>query len=216
MITDERIQTFLQSLEPEQSRELAEIASRAREEGVPIVRLGMEHFLQTIVMMNRPKRILEVGTAVGYSALVMSEAEPEVEIMTIELDKGRAELAKLNIDKLNKSDKIHVIEGDADHVLEDMIDNKEEAFDMVFIDAAKGQYMSYWEKVCKLIKKGSVIVTDNCLQEGGLIQARSLISQRDRTIYDRMREFLYNIMHDDKFMTTIIPIGDGVAVSVLR
>ena len=216
MITDERIQTFLQSLEPEQSRELAEIASRAREEGVPIVRPGMEHFLQTIVMMNRPKRILEVGTAVGYSALVMSEAEPEVEIMTIELDKGRAELAKLNIDKLNKSDKIHVIEGDADHVLEDMIDNKEEAFDMVFIDAAKGQYMSYWEKVCKLIKKGSVIVTDNCLQEGGLIQARSLISQRDRTIYDRMREFLYNIMHDDKFMTTIIPIGDGVAVSVLR
>lgn len=216
MITDERIQTFLKSLEPEQSRELAEIASRAREEGVPIVRPGMEHFLQTIVMMNRPKRILEVGTAVGYSALVMSEAEPEVEIMTIELDKGRAELAKLNIDKLNKSDKIHVIEGDADHVLEDMIDNKEEAFDMVFIDAAKGQYMSYWEKVCKLIKKGSVIVTDNCLQEGGLIQARSLISQRDRTIYDRMREFLYNIMHDDKFMTTIIPIGDGVAVSVLR
>lgn len=213
MITDDRITSFIKSFMSDNAAEVKAIELKAREEGVPVIRKEAESFLQTMTAIVKPKNILEIGTAVGYSAILMAGAYENSHITTIELDAERASEARNNFEKLNLSERIDLIEGDAGIVLEEL-SKENRKYDFVFMDAAKGQYMSYWENIIKMIHTGSVILTDNCLQEGSVIHSRSLITQRDRTIYDRMREFLYNITHTEGIKTSIIPIGDGMAISV--
>ena len=215
MITDDRITSFIKSFMTDNTVEIKDIETKAREKGVPIIRKEAESFLQTMVAMNRPENILEIGSAVGYSGILMATAYVGAHITTIELDSARAAEARGNFEKLGLSDRIDLIEGDAAVVLEDLA-RENRKFDFVFMDAAKGQYMSYWGNVIKMLHSGSVILTDNCLQEGSIIHSRSLITQRDRTIYDRMREFLYSITHTEGIRTSMVPIGDGMAVSVIE
>ena len=215
MITDDRITSFIKSFMTDNTAEIKDIETKAREEGVPIIRKEAESFLQTMVAMNRPENILEIGSAVGYSGILMATAYVGAHITTIELDSARAAEARGNFEKLGLSDRIDLIEGDAAVVLEDLA-RENRKFDFVFMDAAKGQYMSYWGNVIKMLHSGSVILTDNCLQEGSIIHSRSLITQRDRTIYDRMREFLYSTTHTEGIRTSMVPIGDGMAVSVIE
>lgn len=215
MITDDRITSFIKSFMTDNTAEIKDIETKAREEGVPIIRKEAESFLQTMVAMNRPENILEIGSAVGYSGILMATAYVGAHITTIELDSARAAEARGNFEKLGLSDRIDLIEGDAAVVLEDLA-RENRKFDFVFMDAAKGQYMSYWGNVIKMLHSGSVILTDNCLQEGSIIHSRSLITQRDRTIYYRMREFLYSITHTEGIRTSMVPIGDGMAVSVIE
>ena len=212
-ITNQRITDYINSMSPDNSALLEDIRREAEENHVPVIRRETESLIKTLTVLKKPGSILEIGTAVGYSALIMSEAMPEgCTITTIEQNDRRWEKAKENFRKADKESIIRLIKGDALFEIEKL----ECGFDMVFIDAAKGQYQEFWNRALKLCKPGALIITDNVLQEGTIVESRYLIEQRDRTVHTRMRDFLYNITHSEDVSTTILPVGDGVAVSVLR
>ncbi len=211
MVTDERITTFLHSLETENSEMLETIEKEALDTFVPIIRKEMQSFLAVLLQMKKPMRILEVGTAVGFSALLMSEYAPEgSHITTIEKYEPRIPIARENFKRAGKENQITLIEGDALEVLRGL----EEKFDFIFMDAAKAQYIYYMPEVLRLLEKDGVLVSDNVLQEGDIIESRFAVERRNRTIHSRMREYLYELKHHPLLTTSIIPLGDGVAISI--
>ena len=213
MIVDERIVTFINSLDTENSRILEDIEKEALSADVPIIRREMQSFLKVLLLMQKPARILEVGTAVGFSALLMSEYAPEgCRITTIENYEKRIPIARENFKRAGKEEEITLIEGDAADVLRDL----EGEFDLIFMDAAKGQYIHYLPDVMRLLAEGGCIVSDNVMQDGDVIESRFAVERRNRTIHARMREYLYELKHRDDLVTSILPLGDGVAVSVKK
>jgi len=211
MITDERIVSYIHSLEQPNNPILAEMERYAHENDVPIIRKEMESFLKTMLEIKRPERVLELGTAIGYSAILMSESLGEEAVIdTIENYDKRIALAKENIVKAGKSDMINIHEGDALEVMK----NLKGPYDFVFMDAAKAQYVNFLPPVLSLMKKGSILITDNVLQEGDITESRFVVERRDRTIHSRMREYLHMVKNHEQLTTTIIPIGDGITVSV--
>jgi predicted O-methyltransferase YrrM len=179
---------------------------------VPIIRKEVESFLRVMLTMKQPKDLLELGTAIGYSAILMSEYIGEdSKITTIENYEVRIPIATENIKKAGKEDKIKLIFGDA---LEEMKKMPDESFDVVFMDAAKAQYIYFLPEVIRLLRQGGILITDNVLQEGDLIESRFAVTRRDRTIHSRMREYMYEVKNNEALLTTIIPIGDGLTVSV--
>lgn len=211
MIVDERIVTFINSMETENSKILEAIESEALSTYVPIIRKEMQSFLKVLLTIQKPMRILEVGTAVGFSALLMSDYLPEGgHITTIENYEKRIPIARDNFRRAGKEDKITLIEGDATEVLAEM----EGTFDFIFMDAAKGQYIHYLPNVLRLLSDGGCLVSDNVMQDGDIIESRFAVERRNRTIHARMREYLYELKHREDLVTSIIPLGDGVAVSI--
>ena len=211
MIVDERYTTYLNSLYPELSQVLSQIRQEALESYVPIIRLETINLLRTLIKMKRPKKILEVGAAVGFSACLMAEtSDGETTITTIENYEPRIPIAKENFKRAGYHDKITLLEGDA----MDILPTLEGQYDFIFMDAAKGQYINFWPEIKRLIKAGGVVVTDNVLQDGDIIESRFAITRRNRTIHKRMREYLFELTHDEGFTTTILPLGDGVSISV--
>ena len=210
MIVDERMRTFIHSLETENSEILETIEKEALDTYVPIIRKEMQSFLKVLLAIKKPKRILEVGTAVGFSAILMSEYAPEeCHITTIEKYEKRIPIALENFKRAGKEHKITLIEGDAMEVLKGL----EGSFDFIFMDAAKGQYIYYLPEVVRLLEKDGVFVTDNVLRDGDVIESRFAVERRNRTIHSRMREYLYELKHHRLLETSIIPLGDGVALS---
>jgi len=160
--------------------------------------------------MQKPKRILEVGTAVGFSAILMAEYNPyPCEIVTIENYEKRIPIARENFVRAGKENQITLIEGDATEVLKTL----DEPFDMIFMDAAKGQYINFMPDILRLLKKDGVLVSDNVLQDGDIIESHFVVTRRNRTIHKRMREYLYELTHRDDLVTAVLPIGDGITVS---
>ena len=213
MIVDERIVTFINSLETENSEILEAVEQEALSTYVPIIRKEMQSFLKVLLMIQKPMCILEVGAAVGFSALLMSEAAPEgCRITTIENYEKRIPIARENFRRAGKEEQITLIEGDAMDVLKTL----EGSFDFIFMDAAKGQYIRYMPQVLRLLRPGGTLVTDNVLQDGDIIESRFAVERRNRTIHSRMREYLYELKHHELLTTSIIPLGDGVAVSVKK
>ena len=213
MIVDERIVTFINSLDTRNSEILEMIEKEALASSVPIIRREMQSFLKTLLLIRKPMRSLEVGTAVGFSALLMSEYAPEgCRITTIENYEKRIPTALENFRRAGKEEKITLIEGDAAEVLKTL----EGAYDFIFMDAAKGQYIYYLPEVLRLLPEGGVLVSDNVMQDGEVIESRFAVERRNRTIHARMREYLYELKHNDALVTSIIPLGDGAAVSVKR
>ena len=211
MIVDERIVTFINSLDTKNSEILETIESEALAASVPIIRREMQSFLKALLMIKKPMRILEVGTAVGFSALLMSEYAPEgCRITTIENYEKRIPIARENFRRAGKEKQIALIEGDAAEVMKKL----EGPFDFIFMDAAKGQYIHYLPEALRLLPEGGVLVSDNVMQDGDVIESRFAVERRNRTIHARMREYLYELKHNDALVTSIIPLGDGVAVSV--
>lgn len=211
MIVDERMVTFINSLDTENTAILEQIEQEALDTYVPIIRKEMQSFLKVLLAMQKPKRILEVGTAVGFSAILMSEyVTEECEITTIEKYEKRIPIARENFRRAGKEKQITLLEGDAMEVMQSL----KEPYDFIFMDAAKGQYIYYMPEVIRLLKKGGILVSDNVLQDGDIIESRFAVERRNRTIHSRMREYLYELKHDDRLLTSIIPLGDGVAVSV--
>ncbi len=211
MIVDERIVTFINSLDTKNSAMLEEIESEARAADVPVIRREMQSFLKVLLMIKRPERILEVGTAVGFSALLMSEYAPETcTITTIENYEKRIPVARENFRRAGKEEQITLIEGDAADVLKRL----DGPYDLIFMDAAKGQYIHYLPEVLRLLGEGACLVSDNVMQDGDVIESRFAVERRNRTIHARMREYLYEIKHSPYLVTSILPLGDGVAVSV--
>ena len=210
-IVNERVVAYINSLNVENRDIVETIEKEAREAGVPIIRKEVENFIKVLLKMNSPKKILEIGAAVGYSAIFMAEnMTKNCHITTIELDAKRAEIARKNIKRAGKEEYITLLEGDAIKILPEL----EGEFDYIFLDASKGQYKVFWESILNLCRPGGLIVTDNVLQEGTIVESRYMIEQRDRTIHARMRDFLYELTHCEEFTTSIIPLGDGLALSV--
>lgn len=211
MIVDERYTTYLNSLYPELSPVLKDIQREALESYVPIIRPETVNLLQLLIKMKQPKTILEVGAAVGFSANLMAEAAgDDVRITTIENYEPRIPIANANFKRTGRDNQITLLEGDAMEILPTL----EGPFDFIFMDAAKGQYINFWPEIKRLIRDGGVVVTDNVLQDGDIIESRFAITRRNRTIHKRMRDYLYELTHDEDFSTTILPLGDGVSISV--
>ena len=211
MIVDERIITFINSMDTENSEILETIEQEALAVDVPIIRREMQSFLEVLLLMKKPMRVLEVGTAVGFSALLMSEYVPEeCAITTIENYEKRIPIARQNFVRAGKEKKITLLEGDAMDVLKTL----EGPYDFIFMDAAKGQYIHYLPNVLRLLSDGGCLVSDNVMQDGDIIESRFAVERRNRTIHARMREYLYELKHREDLVTSIIPLGDGVAVSI--
>ncbi len=213
MIVDERITSFINSYNNEELGVAVEIEREALADDVPIVRMETRSFLRSLLLLKKPMKILEVGTAVGFSAIYMSKYMPEsAHITTIENWAPRIAKARANFERAKVADKITLIEGDAALVLKDINDS----FDFIFMDAAKGQYINFMPEVMRLLGKDGVIVSDNVLQDGEVLDSRFVVERRNRTIHSRMRDYLYELTHSDVLDTSIIPIGDGVALSVAK
>ena len=213
MIVDERMVTYIRSLEVPESAVIEAIEQEALRDRVPIIRKEMQSFLKVLLMINRPMRILEVGAAVGFSSILMSEYMPEGgHITTIENYDKRIPIARANFKRAGKEEQIDLIEGDALEVMHGL----EGPYDLIFVDAAKGQYIHYLPEVMRLLGTDGVLVSDNVLQEGDIIESRFAVERRNRTIHSRLREYLSELKHHDQLQTSIIPLGDGVALSVKR
>lgn len=211
MIVDNRITEYLHSLETSRGELLDTIEKKAIEDGVPIIRSETAALLRSLTAALRPENILEIGTAVGYSALQMCQVMPaNCHITTIEKYEKRIPEAKENFRKAGEESRITFLEGDADMWLKEL---KGKQFDLVFMDAAKGQYLNWLPLLLDLMPAGAVLISDNVLQDGDVVQSRFAVQRRNRTIHSRMREYLYELKHMEEFETAVIPIGDGVTIS---
>lgn len=213
MIVDERMVTYINSLDMGNTPLLNEIEKEAKADLVPVIRREMQSFLKVLLAIHRPLRVLEVGTAVGFSALLFCEYGPEnMQVTTIEKYEKRIPIARENFRRAGRENQITLLEGDAADILKEL----RESYDLIFMDAAKGQYIHFLDDVLRLMKPGSVLVSDNVLQGGDIIESHYAVERRNRTIYKRMREYLYELKHNDKLLTSVIPLGDGVTVSVRK
>ena len=213
MMDQDRITQYIHSLDQGHGAFCDQIAKTARTGRVPIIRKETANFLQAMVAAKQPKRILEVGTAVGYSALLMAQVMPEgTDIITIEKYEPRIPVARRHFEEAGLSDRITLLEGDAGEILKEL----DGSFDFIFMDAAKAQYINFFPDVLRLLKKGGILISDNVLQDGDIIESHFAVERRNRTIYKRMREYLYVLKNHEELETSIIPLGDGVTLSIKK
>lgn len=210
MITNEQVTGYLRTLEHQNDDLLELIEMEAIRNNIPIIKKEVQGLLRVLLSIIKPIRILEIGTAVGYSSILMSNHLPyDGHIVTIERSQAMIQQAKININKSNKTSQITIIEGDAIQQLESIT----ESFDMIFMDAAKGQYLSFLPHCIRLLKDEGVLISDNVLQEGMVAKSRYSIPRRQRTIHSRMREYLYTINNHPNLETVVLPISDGITIS---
>lgn len=210
-IVNERIVDYINSLDKGNSPVCNAIEKEALADGVPIIRKEMGNLLKVLLLLKQPQKILEVGTAVGYSSILMSENMPQnCRITTIENYEKRIPVAKNNFKRAGKEEVITLLEGDAMDILKEL----DGTYDFIFMDAAKGQYIHWLPMILRLLSDGGILFSDNVLQDGDVVQSRYAVERRDRTIHARMREYLYTLKHMEELETSIIPIGDGAAISV--
>ena len=213
MIVNNRIEEYICSLDEELPKYLQEIEREALDDGVPIIKRPTQNLIRFILRHANIKKVLEVGTAVGFSSIFMTEyMGQDSKVITIENMESRIIKAHENIKKSGKEYQIQVIEGDATVELSKI----EGSFDMIFIDAAKGQYNNYFNDIISKLKKGGILVSDNVLQDGDIVNSRYAVTRRNRTIHSRMREYLYMITHNEEVDTIVLPIGDGVTISIKK
>lgn len=201
---------FINSFDKGNTPFLNQIEKEARAEAVPIVRTQTQNLLRFLMAAHRPRNILEVGTAVGFSALLMSEYAPKgCRITTIEKYEKRIPVARENFRRAGKEDAITLLEGDAAEILRTLDDT----YDFIFMDAAKGQYLHFLPDAVRLLGEGGLLVSDNVLQDGDVLESRFAVTRRNRTIHARMRDYLYELTHHELLETVILPVGDGVSLS---
>ena len=232
----QRIADYLSSLECDADELLEEMRTYAEMHGVPIVRLETESFLRTMTALKKPAHILEIGTAIAYSTIVLARAQEHAlrqsagngnaaetagqivskpRIVTIESWEKRIPIARENLRRAGLSEDVRLIHGDAGQVLKELL-KEGHKFDLVFLDAAKGQYLNWLPDILELMKEGGILLADNVLQNDTVLEPRVTVERRDRTTHSRMREFLYEIKHNRALVSSVIPLGDGVSISVKR
>lgn len=211
MIDKERLNVFLTSFDRGNTPLLDQIEQEALQGGEPIIRRQTQGLLRFLLALHRPMSILEVGCAVGFSALLMSEYAPAgCRITTIEKVERRIAAAKANFKRAGRETAVTLLEGEAADLLKELAG----PYDMIFMDAAKGQYLHFLPDVLRLLAPGGLLVSDNVLQDGDILESRFAVERRDRTIHGRMREYLFALTHNKALTTTILPVGDGVTLSV--
>ena len=216
MIVEPRLVEYLNSLETELPEHLAKLEAYAIEHEVPIIRKEAQSLLKFFLELKQPKRILEVGTAIGFSASLLCEYMPkDCHLTTIEKVPMRIVEAEKNLAALKRSQDVTFLTGDAEEVLKNLKEQGNQ-YDFVFMDAAKAQYMSFLAQILPMLPAGALLITDNVLQEGSIIESKYSITRRDRTIHMRMREYLYELKHNDALTTSIVAVGDGMALSVKK
>lgn len=218
MITDERTAAFIELMDRGKGEYLDALEEEALRTDVPIIRRNTQSLLRFLISYSKPKRILEIGTAIGFSALLMSDAAPaDAHIDTIEKYEKRIPIAKANFEdaakkklcKMDVPNRITLLEGDAFEILPTL----EGPYDMIFMDAAKGQYINWLPELLRLLPEGGLLVSDNILQDGDIIESRFAVKRRDRTIHSRMRDYIHELTHNEHLETTILPVGDGMTLS---
>ena len=213
MIVEERMRTFINSLDAGNTPFLDELECSALSEGVPIIRKEMQSFIKTLLALKKPQRILEVGTAVGFSTLLMCEySQPEMHITTIENYEKRIPKARENFRRAGRESQITFLEGDAGQILKELSGS----YDLIFMDAAKGQYIHFLPDVLRLLAPDGLLFSDNVLQDGDVLESRFAVTRRNRTIHSRMREYLTMLTHTPELTTSVIPIGDGVSLTMKK
>lgn len=213
MNVDERMILYIRSLNPELPDWLSDLEQEAKNEHIPIIRKETQSLLRVLLCMKKPQRLLEIGAGVGFSSIFMSEyAGKDCRITTMENYPPRIQKVKENLQATGKQDQITLLEGDA----RERIKKLSPSFDFIFLDAAKGQYLHFLPEIKRLLAVGGVLVSDNVLQEGDIIESRYAVRRRDRTIHERMREYLWEISHSEGLETTVLPIADGISVSVRK
>ena len=212
-IVNERIVDYINSLDKGNSPVCNAIEKEALADGVPIIRKELGNLLKVLLLLKQPQKILEVGTAVGYSSILMSENMPQnCRITTIENYEKRIPVAKNNFKRAGKEEVITLLEGDAMDILKEL----DGMYDFIFMDAAKGQYINFLPELLRLMPVGGLLISDNVLQEGDIVESRYGVTRRNRTIHTRMREYIYTLTHAEQLETSIVPIGDGITLSVKK
>ncbi|MBO4749407.1 MAG: O-methyltransferase [Lachnospiraceae bacterium] len=210
MIIDPRMATFIDSMDPGNPPYLEELEKEAIAGDIPIIRKPLQSFFRFLLRYVKPKSILEVGTAIGFSAILMSEYAPkDCKITTIEKYEKRIPVAKENFRKYGKEAQIELLEGDATDILKELTG----PYDLIFMDAAKGQYLAFMPDVLRLLAPGGLLLSDNVLQDGDVIESRFALERRKRTTHARMREYLYELKHTPGLETVILPVGDGITLT---
>lgn len=207
-INEDFIVDYIRSVTPKNSGILKEMEDYVEEHFVPIVEPEVAQLIKLMLKLTKPKRILEVGTAIGYSSIMMAKTLPDCKITTIERREDMIELARENIKLANLEDRIEIISGDAEEVL----DNLRGEYDLIFLDAAKGQYINFFDKARKYLSSNGLIISDNVLFKG-MVASDELVIRRKKTIVKRLRTYLEYINNIDGYISALIPIGDGVALT---
>ncbi len=208
-INEDYVEEYIRSIIPEHKGYLKDIEDYARINNIPIIEREVAQLLKVLLKISRPKNILEIGTAIGYSALIMATStEDSCKITTIERRLDMVEMARENIDNAKYRDKIKILYGEAEIVLPTL----EDKYDFIFLDAAKGQYLDFFNSCVDLLEDRGIIMSDNVLFKG-MVATDKLVIRRKKTIVKRLREYLKYINHLDGYESCIIPIGDGVALT---
>ncbi len=211
MNSEVRFESYIESLDRPEPEYIEKLASEARTARIPIIRPAMMDFLRTMILIHRPMSILEIGTAIGFSALYMREYAPDgCRITTIENYAPRISAAKENFARFDDTGQITLLEGDATELIRELA----VPYDLIFMDGPKGQYINMYDDVKRLQEPGGLLISDNILQDGDILESRYAVTRRDRTIHARMREYLYQLTHDDDYSTSILPVADGATLSV--
>lgn len=211
-ITFDYMEEYIRSLIPDHNGVILDLEKYAAENSVPIIHKEVANFLELVINMHRPIRVLELGTAIGYSAILMASCSSSIKKLdTIERDENMIEKAAANVKKVNLDSTINIIKGDCLEVLE----NLQKKYDLIFVDAGKGHYNHFFPHCMRLLEKNGVIIADNVLFKG-MVANRELLKRRKITIVKRMKDYLNMISKDENLITTIIPMGDGIAVTKRR
>lgn len=207
-----RLDVFIASLCQDEIGELLYLEEKAEKNKVPIIKRGARNVLRSFLAMKRPEKILEIGTAIGFSTILMLKELERASVTTIENYPPRYEEAYEHFTHFGYLDRIRLIKGDA----VELLSNLDEKFDFIFLDAAKAQYVTMLPDLIRVLKQGGLIFADNILQDNSIMESRYAVERRDRTIHSRMREYLYEITHHPNLKSSILPVDDGIAVSVKK
>lgn len=211
-ITHDYMVDYIRSLINDEKGILMELEEYANKEHIPIVQKEIANFLKFVVISKRPRKILELGTAIGYSAILMNMASRgKCQITTIERDKTMIDTARKNVAKYNMQDKIEILEGDCKEVLPTL----QEKYDIIFMDAGKGHYKEFFPHCMRLLDDRGIIIADNVLFRG-MVANDELVERRKITIVKRMRSYLDMLSKDENLITSVIPMGDGIAITTRR
>ncbi|MGF9907688.1 O-methyltransferase [Brevibacillus porteri] len=210
MITNPAIDDYVSSLVPERSPLLKRLEQEAAEENIPIVQLASAQVMRMLLLLHRPKAILEVGTAIGYSTIWLAEAAPEARIVTMDIDEDRLVRARENIKEAGCADRVEILSRDATLGLPESYQ-----FDCLFIDAAKGQYRVFLNLYLPLLREGGLVISDNVLFRG-LVATPEEAGKRQRPMVDKLLSYNSHLMERPDLETTFIPVGDGLAISLKK